>query len=86
MDTTEITDLGRAEKILGRAADTFNTLENECELDILAVAQIAEIKRFMGLTQQVCDTAHRRVLEDEKVPNEDKLFSIFPMLNSTSSA
>jgi hypothetical protein len=69
--------LGRAEGIFQRANETCKTLENEYELDILAIAQIAEIKRFMGLAKQVCDTARRRVLEDEKVPNEDKLFSIF---------
>ena len=28
-------------------------------------------------TEQVCDTARRRVLEGERVPNQDKLFSIF---------
>jgi hypothetical protein len=69
--------LGRAEGIFERANESCKTLENEYELDFRAIGQIAEIKWFMGLTQQVCDTAHRRVLEDETVPNEDKLFSIF---------
>ena len=69
--------LGRAEGIFERANESCNTLENEYELDFRAIAYIAEIKRYMGLTQQVCDTARRRVLEDETVPNEDKLFSIF---------
>jgi hypothetical protein len=36
-----------------------------------------EIRTFMERTQQVRDTARRRVLQGEKVPNEDKLFSIF---------
>ena len=70
--------LGRAKGIFERAIETCEILENGCELDFSAIAQIAEIKRFMGLTQQVCDTARRRVLEGEDdVPNEDKLFSIF---------
>ena len=69
--------LGRADGIFERANETCKTLENEYELDFRAIAYIAEIKRYMGLTQQVCDAAHRRVLEDEKVPNGDKLFSIF---------
>ncbi len=69
--------LGRAEGIFERATETCKTLEHEYELDFLAIVRIAEIKRFMRLTQQVCDTARRRVLEDETVPNEDKLFSIF---------
>ncbi len=69
--------LGRAEGIFKRATETCETLKNGYDLDFIAIAQIAEIKRFLVLTQQVCDTARRRVLEDEKVPNEDKLFSIF---------
>jgi IS5 family transposase len=37
----------------------------------------AELKVFLERTAQVCDTARRRVLGGEQVPNEDKLFSIF---------
>ena len=32
---------------------------------------------FLELTEKVCDTARRRVLRGETVPNEDKIFSIF---------
>ena len=38
---------------------------------------IANIRLFIERTEQVCDTARRRVLEGESVPNEDKLFSMF---------
>ncbi len=69
--------LALAEMILERATQTCETLENDFELDIVTIGQIAEIKVFMQRTQQVCGTACRRVLEGEKVPNEDKLFSIF---------
>jgi hypothetical protein len=69
--------LGRAEKILARAKETCETLENEYELDLASVARIAEIKVFMGRTEHVCGTARRRVLEGETVPNSEKLFSIF---------
>lgn len=70
--------LGRANGILERAAETCETLEKEYELDFIAFAQVVEIRRFIGLTEQVCDTARRRVLEGEvDVPNGDKLFSIF---------
>jgi hypothetical protein len=69
--------LGRAEKILVRAKETCETLENEYELDLASVARIAEIKVFMGRTEHVCGTARRRVLEGEAVPNSEKLFSIF---------
>jgi len=38
---------------------------------------VQEIRTFIERTQHVRDTARRRVLHGEKVPNEDKLFSIF---------
>jgi hypothetical protein len=46
-------------------------------MDLLRMAKQREIKHYVSLTQQVCDTARRRVLEGETVPNEDKIFSIF---------
>ena len=69
--------LARAKRILERAAETCEILEEDYPLDVGTIAHIAEIKLFMDGTQQVCDTARRRVLEGEKVPNEDKLFSLF---------
>jgi IS5 family transposase len=36
-----------------------------------------ELSTWIGLTEQVCDTATRRVLLGEQVPNCDKLFSLF---------
>ena len=35
------------------------------------------MQRWIELTQQVCDTAFRRVLLKETVPNSEKLFSLF---------
>jgi len=69
--------LGHTEKILERAKETCQTLEIEYELDLATVGRIAEIRVFIGRTEHVCGTARRRVLEGEKVPNEEKLFSIF---------
>jgi IS5 family transposase len=69
--------LARTGKILTRAKETCQTLENERHLDLAAVSRIAEIKVFSERTEHVCGTARRRVLEGESVPNEDKLFSIF---------
>ena len=69
--------LGQAERILERAMQTCKTLENTFELDTAALTQLAQIKVYIQRTEQVCGTARRRVLEGEKVPNEDKLFSIF---------
>jgi hypothetical protein len=40
-------------------------------------AGVKELLQYLDLTAQVCDTARRRVLEGESVPNEDKIFSMF---------
>ncbi len=70
--------LEQAETIFMRAQRTCATLQNDYKLDFVTVARIAEIEVFIERTQQVCGTARRRVLEGEnKVPNADKLFSIF---------
>lgn len=45
--------------------------------DFEAAALSADLAVFMQRTRQVCNTARRRVLEGEEIPNEDKLFSIF---------
>jgi hypothetical protein len=45
--------------------------------DSLLVCQVQQLRIFMERTQQVRQTARRRVLKNEKVPNEEKLFSIF---------
>jgi hypothetical protein len=39
--------------------------------------QEEELLHYLHLTEKVCDTARRRVLLGETVPNEDKIFSIF---------
>jgi len=69
--------LNRAKAIVSRANETCETLHNEHGLDCLSVPTIVEIKLFNERIEQVCDTARRRVLEGETVPNEDKLFSMF---------
>jgi len=69
--------LVRTSRIVTRATEMCETLQNEYELDMRTISGIAEMKVFIERTEQVCGTARRRVLEDETVPNEDKLFSIF---------
>lgn len=46
-------------------------------LSPLEQAQFERLEIFIARTEQVCDTAHRRVMKGEKVPNEEKLFSMF---------
>lgn len=68
--------LKRTRKILCRA----ECLCQELPLRRLSPAEQAQLDRlrtFIDRTQQVCDTARRRVLQGEKVPNEEKLFSLF---------
>lgn len=68
--------LEEAEKILDRA----EALEHQARRGGGAeerTALVEKLAHYRGLTERVCDTARRRVLEDEEVPNEEKLFSIF---------
>ena len=62
---------------IGNAKELCKTLENQPATSVRAIGQVAELRELIELTEQVCNTARRRVLEGEKVPNEDKLFSIF---------
>ncbi len=42
-----------------------------------AAAIVQQIDHYIGLGQRVVDQTRRRVLEGDRVPNEEKLFSIF---------
>lgn len=42
-----------------------------------AAAQVSQLRVFLERTEQVSDTARRRVLQGEQVPHAEKLFSIF---------
>lgn len=44
---------------------------------IKAEALVAQMNHFLSLAPKVIDQAHRRVILGEKVPNDDKIFSIF---------
>ena len=66
----------RATKVLQRSKDLVIQAD-EYEIDILLQGKIAELSRFITLTEQVGDTAYRRVILNEKIPNADKLFSLF---------
>jgi IS5 family transposase len=68
--------LKRSEKILGRAQDLLNQASDR-EVGVATIGKIADLQGYIELTKQVCSTAFRRVIEEENVPNEDKIFSIF---------
>lgn len=61
--------LDRAKSLLETAKSEATSIETGTKLDAL--------KRWIELTEQVCDTARRRVILGKPVPNCDKLFSLF---------
>jgi len=68
--------LNRAAVILERA----KTLQTQAETDGISLESLSlskQLQHWIELTEQVCDTAYRRVILGEKVPNSDKLFSLF---------
>ncbi|MCA9131419.1 MAG: ISNCY family transposase, partial [Planctomycetales bacterium] len=69
--------LNRAGTVIQRAKETCEIMESDFELPLQTIGLLASIRNFISLTLQVCNTATRRVLNDENVPNKDKLFSIF---------
>lgn len=69
-----------AGELLQRAWQLAATLRSPGNLSLLDPAGGAgakELLHYADLTAKVCDTARRRVLEGETVPNEEKIFSIF---------
>ena len=69
--------LKRAQGILEHADELVQTLENECVLELAQCGQLDALREFMSHTRIACDTAYRRIVLDETVPNSDKIFSIF---------
>jgi hypothetical protein len=68
--------LERVSQLLERADELARVVKNKprtTEVDL----QVVAIEHWINLTKQVSDTARRRVLPGEKVPNCDKLFSMF---------
>jgi IS5 family transposase len=58
-------------------AEAMQQPANRSVLDPAAGVGVKELLQYVDLTAQVCDTARRRVLEGETVPNDEKIFSIF---------
>lgn len=74
----------RAHKIIEKSLDTIYTFyftqfelnptfSFEFEID----SEISEILYFINATQNMCELAERRVFENEKIPNSEKIFSLF---------
>jgi transposase, IS5 family len=71
--------LATAKDLLSRAMLLLASVDVRAAgaMDLLRMVKQQEIKRYVALTQQVCDTARRRVLEGQTVSNADKIFSLF---------
>jgi uncharacterized protein YukE len=66
-----------ADTVTSRADELRKTAEKLAKVDAEIKGLDQDLKVFLQRTRQVCDTARRRVLEGEDVPNNEKLFSIF---------
>jgi len=67
-------------KLLDRSAtilDRARTLLKQAEAVAPHSPALTELNEWIELTSQVCDTAYRRMILGEQVPNRDKLFSLF---------
>lgn len=67
--------LDRSGEITRRAQQLLSAAKASSEL--AAAAAASKLQVFLERTEQVRNTARRRVLEGESVPNSEKLFSIF---------
>lgn len=65
-------------KLSGKITQRARQLLQEAEASPWAACpQVQQLRVFLERTEQVRGTAHRRVLKGERVPNHEKLFSIF---------
>lgn len=65
---------------VGKLLDRVRSLQNVAQTSPLTTIQarwFEQVKHWYSLTSQVVDTAFRRTQLGERVPNEDKLLSIF---------
>ena len=69
--------LGLADGVVSRAEGLCKRVQKRAKAGSEVLALEAEIQVFLERTRHVCDTARRRVLQEETVPNSEKLFSIF---------
>ena len=75
--------LERAKELLNRAGQLLVSLAfqvQDSQAEVLSASAMPPARRlhhYLELTRKVCDTATRRVLRGETVPNAEKIFSIF---------
>jgi hypothetical protein len=64
-------------QVLAKARELCVEIAKRETQDTSTLARLADLQIFIQRTEQVRDTARRRVLQGESVPNNEKLFSIF---------
>ena len=73
--------LGIATQVRGyasKAIDALQTYENRDEVERIRARILAEeLERMLGLFDKVMDQTRRRVIDEEKVPAREKVFSVF---------
>jgi len=72
----------RVHKITGKCLDTIATvallrMELDPSFSLVMDPSISEIFYYLVATQNMCELAERRVLEGEKIPHSEKIFSLF---------
>jgi IS5 family transposase len=65
----------RVEEVLEKAEQFVAGVKESACLELMAVG--AELAGYLPAMRQVADVARRRAFDNEKVPNSDKVFSIF---------
>jgi len=63
-----------AESHLARAGETYKEIIN---IDLITFALLSELEVFVQHAERQIDQIRRRVLQGEKIPHEEKVFSLF---------
>jgi IS5 family transposase len=70
-----------AQHIAKRCEETISTAQQVMKKDDIGAlvinSLIKELKNYIEFTRKGCDLAHRRVVLEEKIPHEEKIFSLF---------
>lgn len=66
-----------ARSVIAQARDVVAKAKRRGSLDVMTFALEAAVERTCNLADRVVDQAHRRVIEGEQVPVDEKIVSIF---------
>ena len=68
--------LCKAKELKERVCESIKMLENQ-QLGMLAEVQLSELSYFLKMLIKHIDLIERRILNGEKIPHEEKIFSLF---------